>query len=89
MKKIVYFYAVLFSSIVIFSQTRSKVIFKQTRIGKDAKRFELIKFLTMKESKSGNQMIMLGKFLRKTFIDELPQIEIAFSIVKDGVSFLI
>lgn len=75
----------IYATILIFSQTRTKVIFKQIRIGKNAKRFKLLKFITMKESKDGRQLIKLGKFLRTTFTDELPQI---FNLFKGDLSLV-
>ncbi len=60
-----------------------KAIFKQERIGKGKKRFWLYKFRSMKENvpdlpthliKDPDQYITkVGKFIRKTSIDELPQ----------------
>ncbi|MEZ9235307.1 sugar transferase [Shewanella sp. 10N.286.52.A9] len=57
-------------------------IFIQTRVGKNKKQFKLIKFRTMSvETKSvashlasNASITQLGSFLRKTKIDELPQL---------------
>jgi O-antigen biosynthesis protein WbqP len=57
-------------------------IFIQTRVGKNQKKFKLIKFRTMSiETKSvashlasNASITKLGNFLRKTKIDELPQL---------------
>lgn len=73
------------STIIIFSQTQGKVIFKQTRIGKNAKRFKLLKFLTIKESKDGKKIIKLGEFFRRLYIDELPTI---FNLLKGDLSLV-
>lgn len=62
-----------------------EILFLQTRIGKDRKTFELYKFATMiKDSpnigpgtvtiKNDTRVLPLGKFLRKTKINELPQL---------------
>jgi lipopolysaccharide/colanic/teichoic acid biosynthesis glycosyltransferase len=75
----------ILSTILIVFQTRGKVLFTQIRIGKNAKRFKLLKFITMKESKGGRRLIKLGKYFRKTFTDELPQI---FNLFKGDLSFV-
>ena len=58
------------------------VIFKQERPGKDAKIFKVIKFKTMTDERDaeGNllpdeaRLTKVGKFIRSTSIDELPQL---------------
>ena len=75
---------------------RSKVFFKQTRIGYRDQEFELWKFRTMREtSKSdyeswmeGNEkerVTKFGSFLRRSHLDELPQI---INILKGEMSFI-
>lgn len=71
------------------------VIYKQTRVGYLGKDFILYKFRTMKKdaekdgaqwSKPGDQRITpFGKFLRKTRLDELPQL---LNILKGEMSFI-
>jgi lipopolysaccharide/colanic/teichoic acid biosynthesis glycosyltransferase len=58
------------------------IFFRQERIGKNGKKFVLYKFRTMKENSSGllitksgdKRVTFLGKILRKTKIDEIPQL---------------
>lgn len=60
------------------------VFFRQKRIGKDGKPFRIYKFRTMKELENKNsnefepgnisRITSIGKILRKTKLDELPQL---------------
>lgn len=76
--------------------SRGPVIFKQRRIGKDKKEFDIYKFRTMYADAPKNVPTHLlenperfitpvGKVLRKTSLDELPQI---FNIIKGEMSFI-
>lgn len=59
-----------------------KVFFTQDRPGKNAEIFKLIKFKTMRDDRDENgnllpdheRLTMIGKFVRKTSLDELPQL---------------
>lgn len=69
------------------------VFYKQTRIGKDLKPFKIYKFRSMKTNRkefdgklSHEQMVTnVGKFIRKTSIDELPQI---INVLKGDMAFI-
>ncbi|WP_219277836.1 sugar transferase [Aeromonas jandaei] len=71
----------LLVTIIGFFDTGSP-IFVQTRVGKDKKPFKLVKFRTMSidtqsvasHLASTSSITKLGAFLRKTKIDELPQL---------------
>lgn len=76
---------ILVISIVIKGTSKGPILFKQNRIGKDNIEFKIFKFRTMRIDtpkdcpthllESPDQYITgVGKFLRKTSLDELPQL---------------
>ncbi len=50
--------------------TNDEIFYNQIRTGKDAKEFKIYKFKTMNKDK---KVTKIGKFLRNTSLDELPQ----------------
>ena len=75
---------------------RSKVFFKQTRVGYRGEEFELLKFRTMRDTsqshydswRDGNEaarVTKFGSFLRRSHLDELPQI---FNILRGDMAFI-
>lgn len=73
----------VFISIWILLDSKGPVLFKQVRVTQDGKEFKIWKFRTMKvdSEKDGqltigtdNRITKVGHFLRKTKIDELPQL---------------
>jgi lipopolysaccharide/colanic/teichoic acid biosynthesis glycosyltransferase len=72
----------LFIAICIKLTSKGSVFFRQKRIGRNGEDFTLLKFRTMREGEAGlnitkrgdKRITFLGKILRKTKIDELPQL---------------
>lgn len=83
----------LIVAILVRVKLGSPVLFKQPRPGKDEKIFDMYKFRTMTDGRdaSGNllpdaeRMTPFGSFLRKTSLDELPEM---FTILKGDMSFV-
>lgn len=72
------------------------VLYKQVRCTRDMREFEILKFRSMRSdaekdgvarlaSKNDSRITPIGKFIRKTRIDELPQL---FNILKGDMSFI-
>lgn len=86
---------VLIAAIIIKIESKGPIIFKQVRIGENGKKFKIYKFRSMKihdEKKypkytldNDDRITRFGKFMRKTRIDELPQL---FCIMKGTMSFV-
>jgi len=83
----------LIVSILIKLTSKGPIFFKQLRCGKNGKEFYLHKFRSMRvqgnnlapTEKDDPRITKLGKILRKTRVDELPQI---FNVLKGDMSFV-
>lgn len=82
--------------LVIKLDSPGPILFKQRRIGKNKKEFRILKFRTMKIDAPNNMpthlldkpdayITRVGKFLRKTSLDELPQL---INILKGEMSII-
>jgi len=85
----------LIISLIIKFESPGPIFYKQTRIGQEGKPFKLVKFRSMVKDaeKDGPKMAeendprvtKSGRFLRKTRLDELPQL---WSVIKGKMSFV-
>lgn len=86
----------LFTALAIKLEDHGDILYKQIRYTRDKKEFEIIKFRSMvmnAEKKTGivlakendNRITKVGKFIRKTRFDELPQL---VNILKGDMSFV-
>jgi lipopolysaccharide/colanic/teichoic acid biosynthesis glycosyltransferase len=83
----------LISTIAIRIETKGSPIFTQTRTGKDKREFTIYKLRSMYEDTSSHDLTIdddkritkIGKFIRKTRIDEIPQL---WNVLKNDMSIV-
>ena len=79
--------------ILLYFFNQKNVFFFQSRPGKNERVFRIIKFKTMTDEKDENgnllpdekRLTKMGRFVRKTSLDELPQL---FNVLKGDMSFI-
>ncbi|NKB37590.1 MAG: TIGR03013 family PEP-CTERM/XrtA system glycosyltransferase [Gammaproteobacteria bacterium] len=83
-------------SVLIESKGKGTVLYRQQRVGAHGKTFEILKFRSMTEdaekdgvavwaAKNDARVTKVGEFIRKTRVDELPQL---FNVLKGEMSFV-
>ena len=80
-------------SLLIFFKMGSPILFRQKRPGYKEEIFGIYKFRTMTNEKDANgnllsddkRLVGIGKFIRSTSLDELPQL---FNVLKGEMSFV-
>jgi len=86
---------VVIAAIIVRLESKGPILFKQDRMGEGNKVFKMIKFRSMKlhdenahskyAGKTDSRITNFGKIMRKTRIDELPQL---WNVIKGEMSFV-
>ena len=84
------------ATLVVWLEDGSPILYRQTRVGERGQHFELIKFRSMRvdaekdgvarwATKDDDRNTRIGRFIRLTRLDELPQL---FSVLSGNMSFV-
>jgi lipopolysaccharide/colanic/teichoic acid biosynthesis glycosyltransferase len=90
---IITFPVLVITTVFLYFANHRKPFFFQLRPGKNGKLFTIIKFKTMNDKKDnegnllldGSRLTVLGQFVRKTSLDELPQL---INVLKGDMSLV-
>ncbi|WP_341725164.1 TIGR03013 family XrtA/PEP-CTERM system glycosyltransferase [Pseudoxanthomonas putridarboris] len=86
----------LLVALAVYAESGGPVLYRQTRVGERGRHFELTKFRSMRQdaekggvaiwaSKNDDRTTRVGKFIRLTRLDELPQL---FAVIRGHMSFV-
>ncbi|RKS50572.1 lipopolysaccharide/colanic/teichoic acid biosynthesis glycosyltransferase [Gillisia mitskevichiae] len=83
----------IIATILLFWSNKGNPFFVQKRPGKNGEIFKIVKFKTMTDEKDSNGILLpdsqrltgVGKFIRKTSLDELPQL---WNVLKGEMSII-
>lgn len=84
------------TALLIWFDDGAPIFYRQTRVGLNGKHFDVIKFRSMRNdaekdgvarwaTKNDDRVTRIGRFIRKTRIDEIPQI---FNVLSGDMSFV-
>lgn len=92
----IFFPIMLVAALAVFIESGSPVLFRQERVGKNGETFQILKFRSMRQDaervtgavwaiSNDARVTGVGRLLRRTSIDELPQI---FNVIKGEMSIV-
>ena len=82
---IIFLPIILILSILIYIFDGLPIFYRSKRVGKNLKLFNIYKFRTMKNNSKKEEITFLGKILRRTSLDEIPQL---LNILKGEMSLV-